>query len=184
VENLGATASGILIRPKIGSNEIVVKSDPCELNWDTSGATIGHVFGYQIKYQVPGNRNYVTADFILEIVSEPPVCVFSEASDTGRFFTYVGGTLSFDISVSDPKARNVRLETLPTTLHPGMSFSPAAGSSQTVPVTFTFTYSPASADAGLSYSFSSLFVNTDGVMCSMSINIGVREAPPSPPPYR
>ena len=178
------TDSAIIIRPKVGTSgdDIATNSDPCQLTWNTAGATENHLYAYQIRYQIPGEQNYLSADFMLLMVKDPPTCYFVDPSYTGEFITFVGGALSVDVNVNDPNGLDVELSTLPGTLHPGMGFSPSAGVYRAVPLTYTFSYNAPAGDLGLSYSFNAFFTNTANTNCAMAFNIGVREAPPSPPP--
>ena len=182
--------SGIGQLPTIGSGtaqkQANVAPSPCRLQWNTWGANIGDLYAIQVRYRTPGEQSYMSVDFMMEIVADPPDCQLDNTGSNhsnGQYTTSVGGTVEFGVNVDDPAHSFVELSTLPSMLHPGMGFSPGAGVPTTVPAAYSFSYTAPASDAGLTYAFNTMFENDDGVRCIMSISISVvLPSPPPPPP--
>ena len=173
--------SGIPEVPSVGSNVATVSPSPCQLLWDTTGASVDDLYALQVKYQVPGELPYSTMDFMIQIVDEAPVCQFADAGSDGQYVTSVGGTVAFDLEVDDATYPSVVMSTLPSDLHPGMVYSPGSAVPTIVPAVYSFSYTVPATDAGLTYAFNTIFENSAGVRCTLSMSISVRLQPPPPP---
>ena len=183
--------SGIRETPSIPTGgQVTMLPSPCTLQWDTTGARENDLYAYQYRYQAPGNPNYMSVDFVMKIVTDPPTCIFSDGS-SGQYVVAMGGTLSFDVDVDEVNGLDVELSTLPSPLRLGMTANPSVGQGVSVPAKYTFTFTPQPGDQGLSYPLNMFFTSQRGIKCMIAPSISVRESsppppspPPSPPPQR
>ena len=173
--------SGIVSTPSLSSGgQATMLPSPCTLQWDTTGARLNDLYAYQYRYQIPGDPNYMSVDFVMKIVSDPPSCMFSDGGN-GQYVVAMGSTLSFDVDVDEVNGRDVTLSTMPSPLRTGMSANPAVSQSASVPAKYTFTFTPQPGDQGLSLSLNMFFSNTLGIKCMVAPTIAVREISPPPP---
>ena len=173
--------SGIRDTPSIATGgQVAMLPSPCTLQWDTTGARENDLYAYQYRYQIPGDPNYMSVDFVMKIVTEPPSCIFSDGSN-GQYVIAMGSTLSFDVDVDEVNGQDVALTTLPSPLRLGMASNHPVGQSVSVPAKYTFTFTPQPGDQGLSYALSMFFSGPRGIKCMIAPSISVREISPPPP---
>ena len=176
--------SGIRSVPQtsIGTKPVAMLPSPCTLEWDTTHGKSGTLYAYQFRYQAPGSPNYMSVDFVMKLVSGPPICGFSDGGN-GQYVLEMGDALTFGVDVNtETPGELVTMSTLPSPLKLGMSVSPGPGSSSSTPVKYNFSYVPQPGDEGLSYALNMIFTDSRGVQCTVSPSIAVRELNPPPPP--
>lgn len=168
-------------QPVIQGRVLALEPDPCTIVWDTTGASEGELYAFQIKYQVAGSQDYLSMDYLIEIVADPPQCYVITNPGQTVYNLLPGDKMSIDM-IGEDESGDLTTSTLPSPLRPGMAFSPAIGLTVPTPATWTFTYTAPAEDAGLTYSFSTFFRNQFGVSCMITLGITVRTFPPPPPP--
>eukprot|EP00873_Tetraselmis_striata_P025523 jgi/Tetstr1/445787/TSEL_033434.t1 len=168
-------------QPVIQGRVLALEPDPCTIVWDTTGASEGELYAFQIKYQVAGSQDYLSMDYLIEIVADPPQCYVITNPGQTVYNLLPGDKMSIDM-IGEDESGDLTTSTLPSPLRPGMAFSPAIGLTVPTPATWTFTYTAPAEDAGLTYSFSTFFRNQFGVSCMITLGITAPAQPAAKPP--